>query len=75
MPDQMLGALSKSEFSSFFNKKAASKEFTTSMTKYTGGYDSLEDSQAGDVQWDHEIDVEKEKDKYLEILARVVPPS
>mmetsp|Transcript_27030 Transcript_27030/g.41169 ORF Transcript_27030/g.41169 Transcript_27030/m.41169 type:complete len:121 (+) Transcript_27030:1-363(+) len=47
VPDNMLGALSKTEFQHFFSKDAAQEG--EEMPKNTGGYDSLEDEAAGEV--------------------------
>ena len=68
IPDAMLGALSKREQEDFISDKklGAIKQ----RTKDTGGYESLEE---GDVKWDHDIDLEKERSNALNILSQIVP--
>lgn len=59
----MLGALSKREQEDFISEAKLSK---IERIKDTGGYESLEE---GDIQWDHNIDLEIEKSNALNILA------
>lgn len=68
--DVMLGALSKREQQDFFNpNKNNTKE--TDIVKDTGGYSSLEEEgeQGGTIQWKHNVDLEKERSKALNILS------
>ena len=68
IPEQVLGALSKREHFDFVSMEIP-KEGKICVVD-TGGYSSLEE---GDVQWEHNVDLEKEKSNALSILSTVVP--
>ena len=59
IPDQMLGQLSKKELEDFFHKDKGHKQGKGIVD--TGGYSSLDDSEAGEIHWKHGIDLEKER--------------
>lgn len=45
------------------------------MKKNTGGYESLDNEEFGDIEWDHGLDLDKERENALFILSKVVPAS
>ena len=65
--DVMLGALSKREHQDFMQDGSIS---SMNKVKDTGGYKDLEE---GDIQWNHDVDLEKERSNALSILSTIVP--
>lgn len=67
IPDTMLGAMSKREQEDFISD---AKLRQIERFRDTGGYDSLDE---GTVQWNHDIDLDKERENALNVLAQLVP--
>lgn len=66
MPENLLGAISKHEKDSLFQKPASkAKPAATVITELDGGHQ----------QWDPEFDPHAEKQKSFDILAKFVPQS
>lgn len=69
--DIMMGQLSKREQEDFMQAKYQGKQRQVKID--TGGYSSLDDSDGGEIQWKHEINLEKERNQALNILSQIVP--
>ena len=69
VPDVMLGALSKREQETFFKKKIGGDESDGDTKINTGGYDSLDNEEHGQISWEHNINLEKERASLLNVLS------